>query len=233
MILFCWIYSLFFAIIPYLEIGLSKYVPEGFLTACTFEYLDVDLHAKIFMFVYFIFAWAIPLCTIGYCYIFILRVVAQANRIQSNKDKSKTEAKLAMVVIGIIVLWFIAWTPYAIVALLGITNNEQYLTPLGSMLPAVFCKTSACINPYLYAVNHPRFRSELRRLLGCPVEQRLSEMRSSYMSTRRNGNDGAPGDTSSRTRLQRMGQSIDMDMSSTDDQAAMRMQEMAAGDVKL
>lgn len=186
MILICWLYALSFAIIPYLEIGLSKYVPEGYLTACTFEYLDVNPDAKAFMFVYFIFAWVVPLCTIGYCYFYILRVVIHARSIQSNKDKSKTEAKLAIVIIGIIGLWFLAWTPYAIVALLGITSNEKYLTPFSSMLPAVFCKTSACFNPYLYAVNHPRFRSELRRLLGCRPEQRVSELRSTYLSTRRN-----------------------------------------------
>ncbi|XP_063698243.1 opsin, ultraviolet-sensitive [Culicoides brevitarsis] len=183
MIIGIWIYSLLFACVPFLDIGLSKYVPEGFLTACSFEYLSPSKEAKIFMFTYFVFAWVVPLTIIIYCYFYILRVVVSPKSIRSSKDKNKTEIKLALVVIGVIGLWFLAWTPYSIVALLGISGNERYLTPLGSMIPAVFCKISACINPYLYAVNHPRFRSELRRLLGCPVESRFnSDMRTSFIS---------------------------------------------------
>uniref|UniRef100_A0A336LAP2 CSON005853 protein n=1 Tax=Culicoides sonorensis TaxID=179676 RepID=A0A336LAP2_CULSO len=178
-----WIYSLIFSVVPFLDIGYSKYVPEGFLTACSFEYLSPSKDAKIFMFTYFVFAWVVPLLLIVFCYFYILRVVVSGKKIQSSKEKNKTEVKLALVVIGVIGLWFLAWTPYAVVALLGISGNEIYLTPLGSMVPAVFCKISACINPYLYAVNHPRFRSELRRLFGCPVESRFnSDMRTSFVS---------------------------------------------------
>lgn len=32
------------------------------------------------------------------------------------------------------------------------------------MVPAIMAKTSACINPYLYAVTHPRFRNELEKM---------------------------------------------------------------------
>lgn len=106
-----------------------------------------------------------------------------------------------------------------------------------SMLPAVFCKTSACINPYLYAVNHPRFRSELRRLLGCPIEQRTSEIgRSSYVSTRRGDNnnqtvvapDGRAQPAQSRPKLQRAGTSMDSEVSFTDDRVdAHRMNDMS------
>lgn len=182
MILIVWIYGLFFSIVPLLNTGLSKYVPEGFLTACSFEYLDTSKAAKIFMFIYFLCAYILPLIIITYCYFYILRIVLTADRLQSSKEKNKTEIKLALVVIGIIGIWFLSWSPYAVVALLGITNQEKYLTPLGSMIPAVFCKTSAVLNPLIYAINHPRFKSELRRLLGCSPTDVLPDYRSSYVS---------------------------------------------------
>lgn len=50
------------------------------------------------------------------------------------------------------------------VALLGISGNEAYISPLGSMIPAVFCKSAACIDPYVYAMTHPRFQMEFRRM---------------------------------------------------------------------
>ncbi|XP_055529998.1 opsin, ultraviolet-sensitive isoform X2 [Wyeomyia smithii] len=164
MMAFCWIFSMTFSIIPTLGIGLSRYTPEGYLTACSFDYLDRDFHARIYMFLYFFFAWCCPFMTISYCYVWILRVVIGAGSIQSSKNKNKTEVKLAAVVFGIIGLWFIAWTPYAVVAMMGVFGYESLLTPLGSMVPGMFAKVACCIDPYFYAMNHPRYRQELRRM---------------------------------------------------------------------
>lgn len=72
--------------------------------------------------------------------------------------------RLAFVVIGIIGMWFVSWSPYAVVALLGVSGQSHLVTPLASMVPALFCKTASCLDPYVYAVTHPRFRSELHHL---------------------------------------------------------------------
>ncbi|XP_054732633.1 opsin, ultraviolet-sensitive [Anastrepha obliqua] len=184
-----WIYSFAFSIVPALDIGLSVYVPEGFLTTCSFDYLDKGLGPRIFMFSFFVAAWCVPFSIICFSYFYILKVVFAANRIQSNKDKNKTEQNLAINIAGIIGLWFLAWTPYSVVAMMGVFGKQKYLTPLSSMIPALFCKTSACINPYLYAATHPRFRMEFRRLwMGRRQLRRTSTTRSSYLtrsSTRR------------------------------------------------
>lgn len=164
MVVIVWLYSCFFAIMPALDIGFSRYVPEGYLTSCSFDYLDKTTSARIFMFMFFIFAWAVPFSVITYCYYYIVRVVAAAKKIQSNKEKNKTEIKLAGIILAVIALWFAAWTPYSIVALLGISGNEDKLSAFGSMIPAVFCKSAACIDPYVYAITHPRFRMEFRRM---------------------------------------------------------------------
>lgn len=125
MVVFVWCYSFIFSVVPALNIGLSKYVPEGYLTSCSFDYLDKTTGARIFMFVFFIFAWFIPFTTITYCYTYILKAVISSRHIRSNKEKNKTEIKLSIIVVGVIVLWFVAWTPYSIVALLGISGNED------------------------------------------------------------------------------------------------------------
>lgn len=166
MIIFVWNYSFLFSIIPALDVGLSRYTPEGFLTSCSFDYLDHHIPARIFMFIFFISAWLIPLSIIVYCYARILNTVNKTEvPMWSNRMRHQIEHKLISVVIKVIALWFLAWTPYAIVALLGITGNEQYVTPWTSMIPALFCKTAACINPYLYSMTHPHFRREILRYL--------------------------------------------------------------------
>ncbi|XP_058123600.1 opsin-2 [Anopheles ziemanni] len=164
LIAFTWVYGLLFAGLPALDIGLSRYTAEGYMTACSFDYLDRSDKARVFMFVYFVFAWVVPFTVISFCYAKILLVVINANSIQSSKSKNKTEVKLAGVVVGIIGLWFVAWTPYAVVAMLGVFGYEEYLTPLNSMIPAVFAKIAACIDPYFYAINHPRYRQMLERM---------------------------------------------------------------------
>lgn len=169
-----------FSVVPALDIGLSRYVPEGFLTSCSFDYLDKTTKARIFMFTFFLCAWAVPFVIITYCYIGIIKTVVAANKIQSNKNKNQTEIKVALIAFGVIALWFTAWTPYSIVALLGISNNEEWLTPLGSMIPAVFCKSAACIDPYVYALKHPRFQMEFKRFFMRRDREQFSMYQVSY-----------------------------------------------------
>ncbi|KAA0192421.1 hypothetical protein HAZT_HAZT009348 [Hyalella azteca] len=71
------------------------------------------------------------------------------------------QMRLTRVAAGIVLLWFAAWTPYAVVALLGVTGNQAALSPLVSLVPALACKLAACIDPYVYALSHPRCKVSL------------------------------------------------------------------------
>lgn len=167
-IVFAWLYGSLFASLPLTDFGLNRYVPEGYLTSCSFDYLTKDVLSKIFILVFFVAAWVVPFTVITVCYVSIFRTVIKAGSLASRpsqeQEKRKTELRLAVVVIGIICLWFLAWTPYATVALLGISGNDDYISPLSSMVPALFCKTASCIDPFIYAVTHPRFRTEFLKL---------------------------------------------------------------------
>lgn len=173
-----WIYACIFSIIPALDLGYGHYVPEGYLTSCSFDYLTEEEPPRIFIFVFFCAAWLAPFCTITFCYLSIFRVVAcdrsvmsknQEHRLSSRhvkeQAKRKAEIKLAFLVIAVIALFFISWTPYAVVALLGIFGRKDLITPISSMIPALFCKTTACINPFIYIITHPKFRKEFKKLL--------------------------------------------------------------------
>ncbi|XP_073838743.1 G protein-coupled receptor family protein rhodopsin 7 isoform X2 [Musca autumnalis] len=187
---FVWIYALIFSSMPMFDIGMSRYVPEGYFTTCSFDYLDTSMRARVFMFVFFVCAWLIPLSVICYCYFHILKVVFTArDTLPTNKNKQKIEMRLAIVVLLVILLWFVAWTPYSIVAICGIFEQEEYLTPTRAGIPAIFCKTASCLNPFLYTISHKRFRQELLKLF-CKRKPslRYSLTRSSYMtkSSKRN-----------------------------------------------
>jgi len=77
------------------------------------------------------------------------------------KPLQKIEVTIAKIVIGLVGLWLIAWTPYALVALIGISGHGHLLTPLVTMIPALFAKSAACIDPFVYSLNHPKIKAEL------------------------------------------------------------------------
>ncbi|KAK2705344.1 hypothetical protein QYM36_017399, partial [Artemia franciscana] len=79
--------------------------------------------------------------------------------LRSSKDQSEqsAEIRIAKVAIGIVALFVVSWTPYAIVALTCTFGNRAIITPVVSMIPACTCKTVACVDPWVYAINHPRF----------------------------------------------------------------------------
>lgn len=185
-----WIYAGIFSVIPALDIGYGRYVPEGYLTSCSFDYLTEDTAPKYFIFVFFCAAWLAPFCTISFCYLSIFRVVAfdrniatknQEHRLSSRhvkeQAKRKAEIKLAFLVIAVIALFFISWTPYAVVALLGIFGRKDLITPISSMIPALFCKTTACINPFIYIITHPKFRKEFRKMIYMDKSKRMNTIK--------------------------------------------------------
>ena len=73
-----WLYSTVFASMPFF--GLGKYVPEGYLTSCSFDYLSDDLGTRIFILVFFIAAWITPFLIIVSCYLAIFRYAVKVQK---------------------------------------------------------------------------------------------------------------------------------------------------------
>ena len=72
----------------------------------------------------------------------------------SNKDASSesVEIRIAKAAFTIFFLFVCAWTPYAIVGLIGAFGDKNLLTPLVTMIPAVSAKIVSCLDPWVYAV---------------------------------------------------------------------------------
>lgn len=87
--------------------------------------------------------------------------------LSANKDAASksVEIRIAKAAFTIFFMFVCAWTPYAIVALVGAFGNRQLLTPLVTMIPAVCCKIVSCIDPWVYAISHPRYRAALEKRL--------------------------------------------------------------------
>lgn len=215
-----WIYGLIFALFPFFYAP-SAYAPEGYLTSCSYDYLNQDLVNKIYILIFFAGAYVIPLVVILFCYFQISQHVHDANQnmialhnrppsprpppnvptlaphrnnscsptcgrqsarsvsatrppsaasamtTSSNQAETIARSKIAMEkklmksVIILITNWTIAWTPYAIISLMGVFSYTHLITPVMSMMPALFAKCASVIDPYIYFLSHPRYQREV------------------------------------------------------------------------
>lgn len=176
LVAFTWFWATPFSVMPMLRVW-GRYTTEGFLTTCSFDFLTEDQDTKVFVSSIFVWSYVIPLIFIIYFYSQLLQSIRnhekmlreQAKKMNvkslvSNQDKERSvEMRIAKVAFTIFFLFLLAWTPYATVALIGAFGNRELLTPISTMLPAVFAKTVSCIDPWIYAINHPRYRQELQK----------------------------------------------------------------------
>nr|QWV42717.1 ultraviolet sensitive opsin [Bitoma cylindrica] len=179
MIIAVWIYTIPWAILPMLEVW-GRFVPEGFLTSCTFDYLTNTFDNKVFVGSIFSCSYVIPMSMIIYFYSQIVKKVfshekalreqakkmnVESLRSNQSQNNESAELRIAKAAITICSLFVASWTPYAVLALIGAFGNQALLTPGVTMVPACACKFVACIDPYVYAISHPKYRQELQRRL--------------------------------------------------------------------
>jgi hypothetical protein len=62
------------------------------------------------------------------------------------------EIQLAKMVSIILLVWIIAWTPYAILSVWIILLDGAGLSTSIAIAPTVCCKTSAAFNSFLYGI---------------------------------------------------------------------------------
>lgn len=98
--------------------------------------------------------------------------VAKTESCSSNKTYNdsfiRRQVKVAKTVVLIIIMFCIAWLPYAVITLIAqyISPNYliKYINPLTTSLPAIFAKTSSIYNPILYTLSNKDCKNYFRKL---------------------------------------------------------------------
>jgi r-opsin len=97
----------------------------------------------------------------------------------ANKDTNaqSVEIRIAKAAFTIFFMFLCAWTPYGIVSLIGAFGNRNLLTPVATMIPAVACKIVSCLDPWIYAISHPRYRQALeKRVPWLGIRENMNEV---------------------------------------------------------
>ena len=79
-------------------------------------------------------------------------------RSNSEQQAVSAEIRIAKVAIINVTLWIMAWSPFAIICMLGTWGDVSRITPLVNELPCILAKTSCAYNPVIYALSHPKYR---------------------------------------------------------------------------
>jgi hypothetical protein len=90
----------------------------------------------------------------------IITVTSKYSEHLSKSIFSKREIKLVKMVSLIVLMYVIAWTPYAVVtfaAQFG-SNIEAFINPYTTSLPALFAKASFVYNPLIYTLSNKEFQ---------------------------------------------------------------------------
>lgn len=177
LIVLTWLWTMPFTLLPMFKVW-GRYVPEGYLTTCSFDYLTDDQDTRVFTACIFIWAYAIPMIFICYFYGRLFGHVREHEQMLKNQarkmnveslaanrnDKAQAvEIRIAKAAFTIFFLFVCAWTPYAIVTMIGAFGDRTILTPFVTMVPAVCAKIVSCLDPWVYAISHPKYRQELER----------------------------------------------------------------------
>ena len=85
--------------------------------------------------------------------------------------RRRTELRTVLCLLSQALLFLMAWTPYAVVSLIGQFGpldeggQVQWLSPLTTSIPSFFAKSAIVSNPLIYGFFHPKFRSSVSRIL--------------------------------------------------------------------
>ncbi|KAK3866728.1 hypothetical protein Pcinc_027764 [Petrolisthes cinctipes] len=156
---------------------------QGVLSGCTVDYLSTGWSERSLVLLLLVLAWLAPMVAVTVSYFAILLKVKKSeaelrklgNGCTANLTPpspqppsssqrtgcTRTEIRVA----ALMCLWTLSWTPYAIMVFVSVVTNNTKVTPIMATIPSVFCKASACFNPYVYGLSLPAFRKELARLL--------------------------------------------------------------------
>ena len=169
--------------------GWSSYLPEGLLVTCSWDYTSRTLSNRLYYVYLLALGFVLPVAVLIFCYsvifLFIVRSSREITRLATSdirvsfskttmsflEHRRQTEIRTALIILSLALLCITAWTPYAIVSLIGqfgpLGDDGQvlWLSPLTTSLPAFFAKTAIVFNPFVYGFSHPQFRSSVRTIL--------------------------------------------------------------------
>ncbi len=155
---------------------------------CSWDYTSRNLSNRLYYIYLLLFGFVLPISVLTYCYASIFRFIVRSSRemtrlimtsdgrmsfskttVSFRKRRRQTDVRTALIILSLAMLCYTAWTPYAIVSLIGqfgpVDENGQpkKLSPMATAIPAFLAKTAIVFDPLVYGFSSPQFRSSVRQ----------------------------------------------------------------------
>lgn len=169
-IAFLWCFALAWSLFPLL--GWSAYVREAGNIACSVNWQSDSLSNTSYIVCLFFFFYFVPLAVILYCYAFMIRSVRFMTKnaqklwgVRSAAALETVQATWKMAKIGLIMVvgFFVAWTPYAVVSFIVAFRLVKDIPTIAEIVPSMFAKTASVYNPIIYFFSYKSFRESLMK----------------------------------------------------------------------
>ncbi|KAH3867849.1 hypothetical protein DPMN_030986 [Dreissena polymorpha] len=177
-----WTYAILWASGPLF--GFGKYILEGTNNSCTFDFLTRSGAVRGHVVSIFTAHFIIPIGIVAVSFFLIFRAISkykhelrEATKVygeielplhmRKNDIWNSHEAKISKVTLTVILVFCVSWMPYAIVALIGEFGDQSKLTRLAAGIPCLLAKCSTIVNPIVYVLLHPKFRSRIVNFGAC------------------------------------------------------------------
>ncbi|XP_069808429.1 opsin-5-like [Dendropsophus ebraccatus] len=162
LLLCTWAYAFVFATAPLADWG--SYGPEPYGTACCIDWRAANQEHRAVSYIVslFVFCYIIPCTLILISYTLILLTVNGARKAvqQHLSPQSKGGAVHSLIIklsIAVCIGFLLAWTPYAVVAMLAAFGDARDVPPVAFAMAAAFAKSSTLYNPVVYLLLKPNF----------------------------------------------------------------------------
>ncbi|XP_028414764.1 somatostatin receptor type 4-like [Dendronephthya gigantea] len=154
-----WIWSGFLCGLPF---ALSRYVYVKEYFHCMVDWSGSMTCTILF----FICAYCLPVLTLTFCNIFVLRAARIGHRSRTSPSNSQNSNRASFFIVVIVVTFVICWTPYASGGIIVLLRNNSL--PREFMSAAVLLTIgNASFNPVIYGVMNKNYREAFRKIL-CP-----------------------------------------------------------------
>ncbi|XP_077300333.1 vertebrate ancient opsin-like [Arctopsyche grandis] len=159
-IFFIWSYSLAVTTPPLF--GWGKYVNEAANISCSINWEEQTFNALTYIVFLFLTGLVLPVIIICFSYINIITTMKKnTSRMGS---VSKMESRVTMMVLLMIVMFMVAWTPYSVFALMEQFAPIGLITPAMGVIPALVAKSSICYDPVIYVGMNSQFMASVNRI---------------------------------------------------------------------
>ncbi|XP_036415152.1 parapinopsin-like [Colossoma macropomum] len=173
-----WLWSLLWNTPPLF--GWGNYELEGVGTSCGPDWQSRDPKNLSYVVCYFVLCFAIPFIIIVVSYSWLLWTLRRVAKV-GGAAAAKAEARIAWMVMMMVVAFLVSWMPYATLALTVVFKPDMNFSPLVKVMPIYMAKSSTIYNPLIYIYMNKQFQKYAIPFLLCgknplPSEEEASEV---------------------------------------------------------